>query len=650
MFKDNIYEELEEVESFHYKEYFGNNAKQYFYENSKEKDENYIDVDLDEKNHIDLFIKEWIEVEKYNNFHKTTKESYFRKILSNSWDFIVDWSINLEGNQHFAVTINMPCDEDDFYEGMDLKSYLNLESSLINHIFNGFKTITFLFIVSEKNKKGILHFHILIAIKNIIDYNYVLKNNLLLWLKRFNWTGIYMNDFDIKIDSLFFFKDIKNWAIYMYKNMYCWKFTSKIFILPKHFQNIWIKNLGDVTFFYLKINFDFININNKNILYYENFHGIKITNNRLDQRVLINLLQYYLILNDYYIYNDNIYKKIEQSKISYKLVGSLNEILFLNFKENIIIYYNINFENYFKGLDFNYLMDTYFIKNKNIIENIKEISSQIIKPSFGLIEFIDGVYCIKYDRFIKKENFINFSNKVSTLKYYNKSYQRTRKDKPINWINGLKNALNIQNNEFLNESYVRLCLNMINPLHKNIFNKKSTLFVYGKSNTGKTTLLVNPLNDYYGKNNIGSIISTKNFKWQDLINKMVGIIDEGRYNSTMSSDLLKITGQENIIVEKKYSKEHINIESTPIIILTNLLFEDKDKSIDIALKNRLYIIEFINIISEKNLKNSNNFKSILKSEEANIIIYCNKLLFKLKEGNLKKIGKKISNKKIIKLL
>ena len=56
MFKDNIYEELEEVESFHYKEYFGNNAKQYFYENSKEKDENYIDVDLDEKNHIRMRI------------------------------------------------------------------------------------------------------------------------------------------------------------------------------------------------------------------------------------------------------------------------------------------------------------------------------------------------------------------------------------------------------------------------------------------------------------------------------------------------------------------------------------------------------------------------------------------------------------------
>jgi hypothetical protein len=76
-------------------------------------------------------------------------------------------------------------------------------------------------------------------------------------------------------------------------------------------------------------------------------------------------------------------------------------------------------------------MDNYFIKNKSIIESIKDISTQRIEPDFGLIEFTDGIYSIKYDRFFsKKENF-NFSNKISTVKYYNKSYQRSRKDKPI---------------------------------------------------------------------------------------------------------------------------------------------------------------------------------------------------------------------------
>jgi hypothetical protein len=118
----------------------------------------------------------------------------------------------------------------------------------------------------------------------------------------------------------------------------------------------------------------------------------------------------------------------------------------------------------------------------------------------------------------------------------------------------------------------------------------------------------------------------------------------------MSSDLLKITGQEKIIVEKKYSKEHIIINPIPLIILTNMLFEDKISSIDEALKNRLYIIEFINIISIDSLNNSQIFKNELKNEESNIIIYCNKLLFKLKYDNLKRVGNTITNKNILKKL
>jgi phage/plasmid-associated DNA primase len=131
---------------------------------------------------------------------------------------------------------------------------------------------------------------------------------------------------------------------------------------------------------------------------------------------------------------------------------------------------------------------------------------------------------------------------------------------------------------------------------------------------------------------------------------MVGVIDEGRYNSSMSSDLLKIMGQENIIVEKKYSKKHININPIPLIILSNILFEDKNKDVDEALKNRLHIIEFINTISKISLGNSSKFKKKLKYEEANIIIYCNKILFNLKENGFEKIGDRISNIKLLKII
>lgn len=616
----------------------------------------FIDVDFLQSSDIEKYINNWINEDGFHHFHENKKESYFRKILSNSWDFIVDWSINIVGNQHFALTINMPLEfwydgkHLSNYDNYSLQCYIECRDKIINHLLFYFKTTTYIFIVPEKNKKGVLHFHILISIRNFIDYNYTLKNNLLLCLKKLDLVGIYINDLDIKVESLLYFKDVKNWAIYMYKDMYNWSLPSNIYILSKYHDDIFIKYLGNVTLYYLQVNCEFNKIENNYINAINDLFGVRLTNNKIEQTTLIDLLQYYLILNEYYIYNNNIYLKIKDSKISYRLVGSLTEILYDKFQQNIVFYFLNNFEYYFKGFDFNYLLKGYFIKTKNIIEAIRDISTQRIEPDFGLIEFTDGVYSIKYDRFFSNKGNYIFSNHTSTIKYYKKSYDWTRKVKPKNWISGLKNALDIKSNEFNNNDYVRLCLHIINPIHKDLFGKDSTLFIHGQSNTGKTTLIVNVLSEFLGQDNVGSIVNTRNFKFQDLAGKIIGIIDEGRYNSSMSSDLLKITGQEKIIVEKKYSKEHISIEPIPLIIVSNMLFEDKNKDIDEALKNRLYIIEFINAISKENLNCSKGFKKKLKEEESNIIIYCNKLLFKLKDGDLKAIGDRISNKKILNLL
>ena len=629
--------------------------------------------------------------DELNNFYKKLEnccedELTCIKLISNSYNKIIDWSINY-GNQHFAITINcIGYNYDDltnnFIEGEKFK--------IKDYLYKKFPTTTWFFIVSEKTKSNMLHFHAIISIRNFMDYNYTLKNNILGCLLNFSFFGDLkdVTEFDVKVQSLNYFKDVKNWVVYMHKDIYDWKYRGVIFffsIFVLEFFFTWNPCLGDIycsfidnknifggwvvsicfldndnlEYFKKLNNLDTIGVNSKlpqtyveSLSILDLFNGIKITNNKIDQRVLINLLQYYLILNEYYIYNDNIYVKINNTKISYILVGGLVDVLYNGFQNNVIFYFNNNFEYYFKGFDFSYLLDVYFVKTKSVIESIKDISTQRINPDFSLIEFNDGVYSIKYDRFFSnKENYV-FDNKISTIKYYNKSYNWVRQNKPQNWINGIKNALDIRDcvDGILNKDYIRLCLHIINPIHKDIFNKKSTLFVYGQSNTGKTTLIADIFVEYFGFDNIGSIVSTKNFKWQDLVGKLVGIIDEGRYNSSMSSDLLKITGQERVIVEKKYSKEHVVIDSIPLIILTNILFEDKDESIDKALKNRLFMVEFINKISEEGLSNSNEFKKKLKDEEANIIIYCNKLLFKIKnlDGSfLRKRGKKISNKIIL---
>ena len=88
--------------------------------------------------------------------------------------------------------------------------------------------------------------------------------------------------------------------------------------------------------------------------------------------------------------------------------------------------------------------------------------------------------------------------------------------------------------------------------------------------------------------------------------------------------------------------DHINIKPISLFILSNIEFKDKDPKIDKALKNRMHIIEFINEV----LNEDENFTKLLKDEEPNILIFANKLFFKLKMGN--RMGPKVPNDDIIK--
>lgn len=622
--------------------------------------------DLSKK--IDL----WVEDDSYSDFHTDNKESYYKKILSNRWDFIVDWSINL-GNNHFAITINTP---NLYYNDINLSNYNNIDlddykeqlDEIINLINYYFPTISYIFIVGEKNKKDNLHFHLLIGIRNFIDYDYCLKNNLLNVLKMYlGGKNLQMCDYDVKIQSLRRFRDIKNWVMYLYKDMYIWKFPACLITTDYYYQNVFKDNLGDVIDQYLHLYFIFCKFEknyNENVLIKNldlvNFKGVILRNNSLNFGIIINLIQYYLIFNNLYLYNNYIYKKLENSLISYQLIGSVEDILYKNFQENIVSFFVIRFENYFIGFDFNYLLKNYFIKSRNIISSINDISTNKIKLDFSIIEFTDGLYFIKYNRFVKRSDFESVDKKfnlntLSTLKYCNKKYNTVRKKEPLNWINGLLKSLNITPEDYKNckniNKFILICIYLANIFHRNIFKKKTTLLVYGESNTRKSSLVSNPIKQFFGKENVGSIITSKNFKLQELEGKFVGILDEFRYDSSISGDFLKLLGGEGLIVEKKYSKGHINIDNIPIIILSNNLIEDKNENINKALYNRIYFVEFFNPVSQYDLKNV-DFNKLIIEEEINIILYCNKIYFKSNlykedQNSFKKITSRINNKKFL---
>jgi hypothetical protein len=173
--------------------------------------------------------------------------------------------------------------------------------------------------------------------------------------------------------------------------------------------------------------------------------------------------------------------------------------------------------------------------------------------------------------------------------------------------------------------------------------------VHGKTNTGKSTYLTKVLTRYFGAENIGNIVNSSNFKFQDLHEKILVIMDEFKYTPSFSSDFLKILGGESLLIPQKYSKNHITIEKLMGIILSNYLITEKNENTHKALLERFHIVEFLYSID----KNNTNINKKLSDEEPNIIIFCNKLYFsyfnkKTPRNNKNKVTKQQNTKKYLK--
>jgi hypothetical protein len=624
--------------------------------------------------------------------HSFKKPNNLKEIY-NSWDIFINWSIN-NGNSHLSFTINLPPiniknyflvngkyyvkDEhgnlhyaDYFYFYNNCKNILKLHPIYKNtdnykeynkrksdlfcdpsyllflfrddiHYFN--KLISWEFITTEENENGILHLHGIISYKNLIDFNKNIKNNILNNIKFKN------KDCDVVLKDLNSFKDIKGWIQYLHKD--------KILIFPPKFkislkyEQFLINNFYDSynKNYNIKNKLEILNKNHndsleiENLIYFEeadnytNIQGIILNKNEINENIFIDLILNYLLFNDYFLFNDIVYEKIKDTLISYKKIGTLKEIVFDGFEKNIILYFLKNFPCQFIGFDFYFLIKTFKNKMENNILKIKNLSTNKIILNFSYLEFNDGIYDLEENKFINKKNF--FKNNLATIKYYNKSYSSVRQNKPNEWICGIKNALGKNNIE----DFTTICLFIASFFQKKSEDKKKNfLYIHGESNTGKTTYLTKVLTRYYGFENVGSIVNSTNFKFQDLQNKLLVVMDEFKYSSSSSTDFLKLLGGEQLLTTQKYSKDHIVIDKLMGLILSNYLFIEKNDSVNKALQERLYIIKFLYTVD----KNSMNINENLKNEEANIIIFCNKLYFSFfgkKSTRIKKLKKKSNQK------
>lgn len=602
------------------------------------------------------------------------------KTILNSWDVFINWSLDT-GNSHFAVTINLPDYDPDDLKNLnknnhnDKEFYNNVLNEYLIYFLDYPRISTWFFIISEENKRGVLHIHGILAIRNLTDYNLNIKNNILDKIKTHKYLYQNPNTFpviDVVIKNLDGFLNIKKWVMYLHKTKMI--FIPRLYIIETYFDIaynfFWYPYLYDNDYNSIdndpnSENYGWCNstdtinpgfeiysvekktkIKNDNKLITtptSNILGCRIVNNKISQETFIDLILYYIILNDLYIYKNNIYEKIENSLISYRLKGTIIEELYNKFEDNIIPFFLKNYECHFKNFNFYFLIKFFKIKIENTIEKIKELTKNKINPNFNLMEFKDGIYDISNNRFIKKNNINTNNNKfynLSTLKYYNQYYSWVRQNEPTYWINGLKNSLDIpielnltkfikkKENFFKFDAkinnFIVICL-FISTLFQENKNKKKFLFLHGKSNTGKTTYINKILSNFFLNENIGTIISDNNFTFQDLENKLLIIIDEFKYNPRFRGEFLKILGGEDLLISKKYSKTHINLNNSKGVILSNSLFFERDDNINEALYNRLYVVEFIKKIIKNN--DLENIDQKLKKEEANIYIYCNKLYF-----------------------
>lgn len=366
----------------------------------------------------------------------------------------------------------------------------------------------------------------------------------------------------------------------------------------------------------------------------EEILGLKKTENKFSNNTIVYIWNFYLTINNFYYFNSDFYKKTPKTLISFEKV--FDKHFLVSEFDKIAKYLIINIPTQFKYLNFYFLKNQFLTNIDNKLDKIEITAINKIKPNHDLIEFIDGIYFIKFNKFLKKEQIQDIEDldkKMNTIKYFNKTYHNLKE--PVEWLKNIKKALNDNS-----ENIDIICCYLANIFHKNknIFQKKKVLYVYGESNTKKTTLIAKPLINFFDIKNIGFITGNLNFSFQEVVDKKVAILDEFKYTKKNKEQLLKLFAGEPVLIDIKFKNPEI-VEEIPIIIISNELIKEPNKDIQKAFDNRIQQITFYKP-DEMETKEEYDINEEIKKEEVNIIIHCNKIFFKV----IKKYANEKENK------
>ena len=542
----------------------------------------------------------------------------------------------------FFITIRA----DKWFNNEFIKNKKNLdevedENQKIINYFDSTPLINYLIIINELGEKNKLHHHVIVSYRSILGYNKTMKDNL-----KYDFSTS-LNYTDIKIDQLTTTKEYTNRLKYIFKEDFMFEEKkNKIIIYNKNLNpNFDLKFLQD---------FNFLTKTNYNHKYSNtyNLNGYPSEEKEYNEITLLNIIHFLFEYKKMILLNNNIYKKIDNTLISYKKITTIKEFI-----ENFDNYYKSIFEEFqlqLKNLDIYNLKLKYTIKVKNIIEKENHLISKKKKFKFNLIEFSDGIYILSEDIFIPKKNIITKpdylelieNSNIGTLKQYKKTYKHLLV--PSIWLKSIQETLKEDEESEKLFYYFATLFNK----KSDYLGKQRTMFVKGAPSTGKTTLLASIAYNFFGEDNIGNVTNSESFNLEDLLEKEIAILDEAEHINLNIGQLLKLTDKNNPQkIDRKYKSSAV-LKNVILLILSNNDFKIKDPLVKEAFLKRVKKFEF-----KKELPTDiylfNELQRTLKRDEINIIIYCNKKFFDKYIHQNFEIKKKIRNntyEKIIKLI
>lgn len=465
-----------------------------------------------------------------------------------------------------------------------------------------------------------------------------------------------MGFLDIKINFLEQFLDIKRAFLYLYKNQNKPEFYHNINfniesqqLLADLLDELDIqpgKNKMSGYTLYIH-DMDYINSHPETKMYFDKIltlKGIVYKKSLIEKDmfldVVINAYIYFLLLNDIKKTNSQLIQKKQNTLITYSLWCEENDLL--TKWDEVVLFFLKYFRIYINNLDIFMLKKNNLLLNSlnNKLEKISSIIYLNIELVFTLIEFKDGIYDMKTNKFRKKDKMssklLDEYKKIATFKYCNYLFKNLKI--PKIWLTNILKVLKYEKEQVLD---LFNHLSVIFSTNYDNLKKKRVLFILGESNTLKTSLIADIFVEFFGINNVAFITQSKTFPFQHFENKLIAVLDEFKYYESLHPEYLKLFENRSAVVEKKF-RDAIVINPLHIIIISNENFIENQKDCDKkkALENRVNTFIFVkDFVNDTDMK----IKEDIKKENIEIVIMLCKFYAEFIKNTQNKKTKKITN-------